>query len=108
MRFHKGHDGWGRDSYAIPQFGVVGSSDTGMYSDSPAPSNLVKDELDEFRKILRANKIRSRITYTRSGNVFMVKRWVVVHSRDYLKALPLAQAYLAEHKHDTRFIHDAA
>jgi len=108
MRFHKGRDGWGRDSYAIPQYAVVGSSDTGMYSDSPARSDLVRDELEGFRKVLRANRIRSRITYTRSGNVCMVKRWVVVHSRDFPKAVALAEAYLAEHQHDTRFIHDAA
>lgn len=108
MRFHKGRDGWGRDSYAIPQYAVIGSSDTGTYSDSPARSDLVQDELEDFRKVLRANRIRSRITFTRSGNVFMVKRWVVVHSRDFPKAVALAEAYLGEHQHDTRFIHDAA
>ena len=108
MRFHRGRDGWGRDSYAIPQFAVAGSSDTGTYPDSPAPSGVVSDELEDFRKVLRANGIRSRTAYTRSGNVFMLKKWVVVHSRDYPKALALAEAYLAEHRHDTRYIHDAA
>ena len=32
----------------------------------------------------------TRTAYTRSGNVFMVKKWVVVHGRDYPKALALA------------------
>jgi hypothetical protein len=39
MRFHKGSDGWGRDSYQIPQYAVVGSSCTGDYPGyNPAPT----------------------------------------------------------------------
>ena len=108
MRIHRGSDGWGRDSYAIPQYAVVGASDCGAYSDSPAPTSSVADELDDFRKILRANHIRSRIVYTQSGNLFMLKRWVVVHSRDFFRANALADTYLKEHQTDTRWIHDAA
>ena len=108
MRFHRGKDGWNRDSFAIPQYGVMGSSDCGMCSDSPAPSDRVAAELEDFRKILRANHIRSRIQYTQSGNVFMLKRWVVVHNRDFFRANALAKQYLAEHQADTRWIHDAA
>lgn len=108
MRFHRGSDGWGRDSYSIPQYAVVGTSDTGTWSDSPAPSDRVAAELEDFRKVLRANGIRSRIQYTQSGNVFMAKRWVVVHSRDFLKASALAADYLRDHQSDTRFIHEAA
>ena len=87
MRFHKGNDGWGRGSYAIPEYAIVGSSDTGTYPDSPAPSDRVREELEDFRKVLRANRIRSRISATRSGNVFMAKRWVVVHGRDFPRAV---------------------
>ena len=108
MRYHRGADGWGRDSYPIPHYAVVGSSDCGTFSDSPAPSDRVADELEDFRQVLRANHIRSRICYTQSGNLFMAKRWVVVHSKDFPKALALAEQYLAEHQQDTRFIHDAA
>ena len=107
MRFHKGSDGWGRDSYQIPQFAVVGSSCTGDWSDSPAPTDEVKAELEEFRKVLRANKIRSRCGATRSGNVFMVKLWVTVSGQDYPVALKLATDYLAAHERDTVHIHDA-
>ena len=108
MRIHRGSDGWGRDSYAMPQYAVVGASDCGTYSDSPAPSDKVREELEDFRQVLRANHIRSRIVYTQSGNVFMAKRWVVVHSRDFFKANALASDYLREHNSDTRWIHDAA
>ena len=108
MRFHRGHDGWGRDSYAIPQFAVMGSSDCGTWSDSPAPSDLVADELEGFRKILRASHIRSRIRFTHSGNVFMSKRWVAVAAKDFFQANALATSYLEQHHADTRYIHDAA
>src|SRR5688500_18670531 len=108
MRFHRGRDGWGRDSFAIPQFAVVGSSDCGTWPDSPAPSDRVAEELEDFRSVLRQHHIRSRIRYTRSGNVFMIKRWIVVRRQDFVVASHLAEQYLQEHHHDTRYIHDAA
>jgi hypothetical protein len=107
MRFHKGNDPWGRGSYPIPQYAVVGSSDTGMAPDSPAPSDKVKEELEDFRVVLRVNKIRSRVKYTPSGNCCMVKRWVVVNGRDYEAALALATDHLALVNSTTRYIHDA-
>lgn len=108
MRIHRGKDGWGRDSYLIPQFAVVGVSDTGTWPDSPARSEIVGEELEDFRKVLRANRIRSRLRYTQSGNVFCLKKWVVVTGRDFEAASRLAEQYLEEHQHDTRYIHDAA
>src|SRR4051812_11961530 len=106
MRYHKGRDGWGRDSYQIPQYAVVGSSDCGSWSDSPAPTDHVREELERFRVVLRQNHIRSRLVYTRSGNAFMAKRWVVVHSKDFMRAMALAAEFLEQHQHDTRFIHN--
>lgn len=107
-RLHRGSDGWGRDSYMIPAGSVVGSSDTGMWEDSPAPSDKVKDELERFRRdVLRPEGIRSRVRWSASGNVFMVKRWVVVPPGDFERAAQLAVDWLAEHKDDTDFIHDA-
>ena len=108
MRFHRGNDPWGRTSYPIPEYAIVGTSDCGRYPDSPAPSVKVAEELEEFRQVLRRHGIHSRIRFTRSGNVFMVKRWVVVHRRDYGRAMRLAKPYLAVHERDTRYIHDAA
>jgi hypothetical protein len=107
MRFHKGSDGWGRDSYRIPQFAVVGSSCTGDWPDSPCPTLRVKAELEGFRKELRKNKIRSRVGATQSGNVFCVKVWVKVAGKDFAAADKLARDYLKAHQSDTRYIHDA-
>ena len=108
MRYHRGTDGWGRNSFQIPEYAIMGSSDCGTWPDSPANSDLVAAELEAFRKVLRANGIRSRVSYTQSGNAFMAKRWVVVHSRDFMKANALAEAYLKECHATTRHIHDAA
>src|ERR1035437_6906761 len=108
MRLHRGNDGWGRDSFLIPTFAICGASDCGTWPDSPANSDLVAAELEDFRKVLRANGIRSRVHFTQSGNAFMLKRWVVVHSKDFAKANALAEIYLREHHSTTRWIHDAA
>lgn len=107
MRRHKGNDPWGRGSYDIPQYAVAGSSDTGTFSDSPAPTPVVETELEGCRAVLRAAGIRSRLRYTRSGNCCMLKRWVVVGKTDFDKAREIAERYVREHDQDTRFIHDA-
>ena len=108
MRFHKGSDGWGRDSYEIPEYAVAGSSNCGMYSDSPAPSDRVKHELDRLQLYLKTHhKIFSHVETTQSGNVFMVKNWVVVKSSDFERAVPIVVEWLEEHRSETRYIHDA-
>jgi hypothetical protein len=91
--------GYGRSAYA-----VLGSSDTGMWEDSPCPSDKVHKELESFREFLRNKGIDSSIKTEQSSNVFMVKRWVVVQPDDYKEAKKLAQQYLKENK--TSYIHD--
>lgn len=108
MRYHRSSDPWGRGSFRIPQFAVVGVSDTGDYDDSPAPTVKVMAELEAFRIVLRANRIRSRIEVTQSGNACMAKVWVVVRGADYERAKNLADSYLPEHDAETHWIHDAA
>jgi len=107
MRFHKGTDGWGRDSYPIPDFAVAGSSDCGTWADSPANSNTVKEELKALQDVLKEKGIKSRLSYTNSGNAFMKKRWVVVSGNDYGVARDIANKHLADTKASTRHIHDA-
>ena len=108
MRFHKGSDGWGRDSYAIPQYAVAGASDCGTWSDSPAPSDRVKEELGRLVSYLGEQGINARLARpTQSGNVFMVKRWVVVYSSKFQQAKKLAEKWLEDHRGDTRYAHTA-
>lgn len=109
LRRHTGQDPWGRDSYNIPQFAVVGSSDCGTAPDSPANSERVNAELQRFQDdLLNDTGIASdRSQPTESGNVFMVKQWVEVSKDDWQRAADYAREWLLNHDDDTRHIHDA-
>jgi len=87
------------------KYAIIGSSDTGMWSDSPAPSNDVNKELTGFQSFLRTKGIGSKIMNEQSSNVFMAKRWVVVEPSDFKKAKKLAKEYLASQK--TSYLHGA-
>jgi hypothetical protein len=105
QRYHR-IDGW--RGFPIPSRAIAGASDTGMWEDSPAPSNKVKAELDRFRKeALRANGIQSRVRTGGSSNVFMGKRWVIVSEQDFARAAQLTVDWLADHYDDTDYIHEA-
>lgn len=104
-RYHK-IDGW--RGYRIPGPAVVGSSDTGTWSDSPCPTPMVRAEIRRFqRECLRPAGIKSRTRFGGSSNVFCGKRWVCVSPDDWPRAKALADAWLKEHHTDTRFIHSA-
>jgi hypothetical protein len=104
-RFHKGSDGWGRDSYEIPAYAVAGCSCTG--EDGPAPEVTAKAEMDALQAALREAGIDSCYKATPSGNCCMVKVWVCVTASNYDRAKALADQWLADHRDDTRLIHDA-
>ena len=85
---HRSGDGWGRGDYDIPALTVMGASDMGEFRDSPAPTNQVRSELDEFRYHLKKNGISSKLLSAGStgGNIFMGKMWVKVDAKDFAKA----------------------
>jgi hypothetical protein len=106
VKYHKGRDGWGRDSFAIPEYAIAGVSCTG--DDGPAPRVTAEKELTDMRDFLKAQGFtRMRFKATPSGNCCMVKVWLVVAGKDYKRALPLAGEYLIGHQYDTRLLHDA-
>ena len=108
IRRHKGVDGWGRDSYNIPPTALVGASDTGLWIDSPAPSDRVGEELLRFcREVLKPAKCRYRIKAARSGNIFMVKRWITVPAARWASLIPATLEWLENNHANTVFIHDA-
>ena len=107
MRYHKGHDAWGRGGYEIPDFAVAGSSDCGDFSDSPAKTANVEIELKDLQLRLKNEGISSRLQYTNSSNACMQKRWVVVKKADFEKAKIIAEKHLEMTKQTTRYIHDA-
>jgi len=107
-RYYKSGDGWGRGSYSIPALAVVGSSDTGTWSDSPAPSPEVTKELNNVKKMLKQEGLHPRdLKPTATGNVFAGKRWVGVPEKEWSKAMLKSKIYLKKHKDDTQFIHGA-
>ena len=104
-RFHK-IDGW--RGYWIPGRAVAGASDTGMWPDSPAPTDAVKAEIRRFqRECLRPAGIKSRTSMGRSSNVCCGKRWALVDAKDFARAQAMAEVWLDTHKASTYYIHHA-
>ena len=105
-KFFKGSDAWGRGSFEIPALTIAGSSDTGNWSDSPAPSNMVTKEINTLIKDLKKEGIPAKeVGATPSGNLFMAKRWVGVSETDYPSASQKVKAKLKSKKF--KFLHDA-
>lgn len=104
-RYHR-IDGW--RGYTCPATAVAGSSDTGMASDSPCPSDQVRKELDRLKAALKASGISAAVRGGGTSNVFCGKRWLCVLRReDFPLAAQISVDWLREHKADTCFIHDA-
>jgi hypothetical protein len=68
-------DGW--RGYEQPVYAIAGASDTGMWSDSPCPSNEVNKEINEARKLLKQKGFSTKLTSGGTSNVFAGKRWIV-------------------------------
>ena len=103
---HHRIDGW--RGFWIPGLAVAGSSDTGTAPDSPCPTPQVKAEIRRLqRECLRPAGIKSCTRFGTSSNVFCGKRWLCVSAPDFQRATELASAWLAEHRRDTQFIHEA-
>jgi len=100
-------DAWGRGQVIQPIYAVAGANDTGTLEDSPAPSYKVNDELKDLQKYLKEKGIRNVIKTTRSSNVFMIRRWIVVEPEKLSEAKKLADGYLKENKSKTEYIYGA-
>ena len=95
-------DAW--RGYDRPYYAVAGSSDTGMWSDSPAPSDVVLDELNALKSFLKSKGINAKLSHTESTNVFMIKRWLIVDGPKFEEAKRLVKEYLKNNT--TNYIHD--
>jgi hypothetical protein len=87
-------DAW--RGYEIPIYAVAGANDTGMWSDSPCPSNVCSKELDDIQKQLRAAHILSRRTVCRSSNVFCIHRYLICSPDDVERGREVVQKFLNE------------
>ena len=104
-RYHR-IDGW--RGYPIPRFAVLGANDTGMAYDSPCPSDSVKAEIPRFRnEALKPLKIRSRVVWGETSNVFCGIRWVVVNSTDFAKAAQATVDWNDATREQTKYVYTA-
>ena len=71
-------DGW--RGYEQPIDAVCGANNTGNWSDSPCPSSVCEREITQARRILRSNKIPSKISVCQTSNVFCCHVYLVVPS----------------------------
>jgi len=97
-------DGW--RGYERPVYAIAGSSDTGMWSDSPCPSDRVKAELTDLKKHLRSKGIHYREIITKSSNVFMIKHWLISSVEQFEEAVKVAEAWLKDNHAVTNHIHE--
>lgn len=103
-RYHK-TDGW--RGYAIPGCAIAGSSDTGMWSDSPCPSDKVKLEIERFQEAARKAGFPTRLKAGETSNVFCAKVWVVVNARVWHSAARWAAEWLKAHDRELNYLHGA-
>ena len=106
-RFHKG-DAWGRGSYSIPARAVLGGSDCGEWSDSPAKGSNLLTELKQAQTAFRKQSVKTVIPKkgTASGNAFCSKGWLLVRNpNDFKKGQSIAKSVLKDRKYD--LLHDA-
>lgn len=87
-------DGW--RGYVEPIYAVCGANDTGMWSDSPCPSNVCESELNGAKNSLKLNKIPSKVMTTESSNVFCVHRYLIVPPKFLDKAKEILQNHINE------------
>jgi len=87
-----------------PYYAVAGVSDTGMWSDSPCPSDTGQKELADLKAFLKRHNITTKSMTSPSSNLFMVKQWLIVQGPKFAEAKKLVQQYLATH--ETHLLHD--
>lgn len=84
-------DGW--RGYEQPVNAVGGANNTGMWSDSPCPTNVAKAEIEAFRKQLRREGIRSKLLGCVTSNVFCQHIYVLVHPENRERAFEIAKLH---------------
>ena len=83
--------GWGWKMRPINA--IAGCNDTGNEGDSPCPSSKREAEIKGFTALLRREKIKYRLIWGESSNVFCQTQYVVVADEDKQRATELAKSY---------------
>jgi hypothetical protein len=85
-------DGW--RGYEEPEFAVAGVNDTGMWSDSPCPSNDATVELTAIKELLAKEKIEVKEVVCQTSNVFCVHRYLIPKLKNVEKAREMVKNYI--------------
>lgn len=85
-------DGW--RGYEQPKYALAGANDTGMFDDSPCPSNVSMAEIDSITALLKSKGIPSRQVVTQTSNVFCIHHYVVVPPYYVATAREVVREYL--------------
>jgi hypothetical protein len=99
-------DGW--RGYNEPEFACVGANDTGMYSDSPCPTNIMEAELEAIKNMLLQNGVPTKQTVCQTSNIFCVHVYLVPQLKNVDKARQLVKQYLAENETRLAYVVEGA
>lgn len=84
-------DGW--RGYNEPIYAVCGANDTGMWEDSPCPSNVRAKEIGDAVSLLKSKGIPTKEVVAETSNVFCVHVYVIVPP----KYVDVAREIVREH-----------
>jgi hypothetical protein len=84
---------YGRGYYQ-PLYAVCGANDTGMFEDSPCPSDVGDKELMQIIDLLKKAKIDVKKAVLETSNVFCVHKYLVVKPMHINEARELVQNYI--------------
>ena len=91
-------DGW--RGYEEPVYAIAGVNDTGMWSDSPSPSNKTNAELHKFRATLNKLGIPTRKVTGQTSNVFAGNQFLIAPKELYPTAKQKVKELLKNKNYD--------
>lgn len=84
----------GYRGYEQPMYAVCGANDTGMWSDSPCPSNVAEQELKAVQGMLKEAKIPHKLETCETSNVFCVHHYLIVPPKFVDKGRSIVDKYI--------------
>ena len=94
-------DGW--RGYQRPIYAIAGANDTGMWDDSPCPSDVAERELNDLKKKLRGIPHEEMVCET--SNVFCIHRYIIVPPFYLNKAKEIVSEHI--NNTQTRLLYEA-
>jgi hypothetical protein len=96
-------DGW--RGYSEPKYAVCGANDTGMFEDSPCPSNVREKELNEAKAYLESRGIKTQEQVCETSNVFCVHVYLLAPVHRIEDARKIFAEYYERVKDNTRLLY---